>query len=171
MRTMLNTPDPKESKKNSISPLSRHGGIEGIKVQELRRATPKSLKEINNLLPQLSKTAKPISLKMLDTITRDKNTCLVVAREDLQIIGMGSLVVFLTPHSRRARIEDVVVDEKYRGRGIGEKISKELIALAKKKKVKSIELSSRPRRTVANELYKKLGFKKKETNTYSLSFR
>ena len=108
---------------------------------------------------------------MLDTITRDKNTCLVVAREDLQIIGMGSLVVFLTPYSRRARIEDVVVDEKYRGRGIGEKISKELIALAKKKKVKSIELSSRPRRTVANELYKKLGFKKKETNTYSLSFR
>ena len=142
-----------------------------IRIEELQRVTQKSLKEINALLPQLSKTPKLLSLKLLEIITKDKNTCLVVAKDGSRIVGMGSLVVFLTPHSRRARIEDVVVDKSYRGKGIGEKISKELISLAKKKKVKSIELSSRPSRAVANKLYKKLGFKQKETNAYSLSFK
>ena len=142
-----------------------------IKIVELRRATSKSLKEINNLLPQLSKTAKPISLKALQTIVKNKDICLVVSRDRERIMGMGTLVIMHTVVGVRARIEDVVVDEIYRGKGIGEKISKELIALARKKKVRSIELSSRPSRTVANKLYQKLGFRRKETNVYSLSFR
>ena len=146
-------------------------GRKRIRFLELRRATPQGLKDINNLLPQLSRASKPLSLKLLEDIVKDRNTCLVVVKDDSRIVGMGSLVVFLTPHSRRARIEDVVVDKSYRGKGIGEKISKELISLAKKKKVKSIELSSRPSRAVANKLYKKLGFKQKETNAYSLSFK
>ena len=83
-------------------------------------------------------------------------------------MGMGTLVIMHTVVGVRARIEDVVVDEIYRGKGIGEKISKELIALARKKKVRSIELSSRPSRTVANKLYQKLGFKKRDTNVYNL---
>ena len=139
-----------------------------IKIVELRRATSKSLKEINNLLPQLSKTAKPISLKALQTIVKNKDICLVVSRDRERIMGMGTLVIMHTVVGVRARIEDVVVDEIYRGKGIGEKISKELIALARKKKVRSIELSSRPSRTVANKLYKKLGFKKRDTNVYNL---
>ncbi len=102
-----------------------------IRIVELRRATPKSLKEINNLLPQLSKTAKPLSLKTFADIVKNRDTRLVVAKDSSRIIGMGSLVFTHTPYGLRARIEDVVVSEQYRGKGIGEKISKELITLAK----------------------------------------
>ncbi|MBI2013114.1 MAG: GNAT family N-acetyltransferase [Candidatus Colwellbacteria bacterium] len=139
-----------------------------IRIQELRRATSKSLKEINNLLPQLSETAKPISLKALQAIVKNKDICLVVSKDGEEIIGMGTLVIMHTVVGVRARVEDVVVDSKQRSRGVGKKISRELIALAKKKKVRSIELSSRPSRTVANKLYRKLGFKKRDTNVYNL---
>lgn len=141
-----------------------------IEILELRRATPKALKDINNLLPQLSKTAKPLSLKLLAEIIASRETRLVVAKNKFEIIGMGSLVLTRTPYGLRARIEDVVVDEQYRGKGIGEKISRELIALAKKAKVRRIELSTRQTRVAARKLYEKLGFEKMESDVYRITF-
>lgn len=141
-----------------------------IKIQELRRATPKSLKDINNLLPQLSKTPKPLSLKLLDSIVRDKNIRLVVAKEGTQIVGMATLILMIAPNGKRAMVEDVVVDEKYRGKGIGEKISRKLIAIAKSKKVRRVELTTGQRRIAAHRLYEKVGFKKKDSDVYRITF-
>lgn len=141
-----------------------------IKVLELRRATPKSLKEINNLLPQLSKTPKRLSLNFLNSIVKDKNTRLVVAKDGAQIVGMATLILTITPNGKRAKIEDVVVDEKYRGKGIGEKISKKLIAIAKSKRVRRIELTTGQRRIAAHKLYEKIGFKKVDSDVYRISF-
>ena len=141
-----------------------------IRIEELQRVTQKSLKEINALLPQLSKTPKLLSLKLLGTITKDKNTYLVVAKEGTQIVGMGTLVAMITPHGKRAKIEDVVVDEKYRGKGIGEKISKKLVAIAKNKRVRRIELTTGQKRIAAHRLYERVGFKKVDSDVYRLSF-
>lgn len=137
-----------------------------IRIEELQRVTQKSLAGVNALLPQLSKTAKPLSLKLLETIVKDKNTQLVTARSKNKIVGMGSLVFTRTPYGLRARIEDVVVDEHYRGKGIGEKISKALITLAKKAKVRRVELSTRQTRVAARKLYEKLGFEKRKSDVY-----
>lgn len=139
-----------------------------IKIQELRRTSAKSLAEINALLPQLSKTAKPISLGALKDIVKSGDVRLIIARDGARIIGMGTLVIMRTAVGVRARVEDVVVDARYRGKGIGEKISRELISVAKKKKVKSVELSSQSSRVAANRLYQKLGFKRRDTNVYNL---
>lgn len=141
-----------------------------IKIQELRRASAKSLAEINALLPQLSKTPKPLSLKLLDSIVRDKNIRLVVAKEGTQIVGMATLILMIAPNGKRAKVEDVVVDEKYRGKGIGEKISKKLVAIAKSKKVRRIELTTGQRRIAAHRLYEKIGFKKKDSDVYRITF-
>ncbi|MBI2594832.1 MAG: GNAT family N-acetyltransferase [Candidatus Colwellbacteria bacterium] len=149
-----------------IQPIRQAQGRKRIRFLELKRATPGVLKDINNLLPQLSKTAKPLSLSALTSIARSEDSRLVMAKDDTRIIGMGSLVFTLTPYGKRARIEDVVVDERYRGRGIGEKISKELITIAKKAKVRRVELSTRQTRVVARKLYEKLGFEKREADVY-----
>lgn len=141
-----------------------------VKIQELRRATPKSLKEINNLLPQLSKSPNRLTLSFLNSIVRDKNTCLVVAKEDDQIVGMATLILTITPNGKRAKIEDVVVDDKYRGKGIGEKLSKRLIAIAKSKRVRRVELTTSQRRIAAHRLYEKVGFKKVDSDVYRISF-
>ncbi len=171
-KMMSSTPAHSRSKNNKNHPyhLSRHGGISDIRIRELRRATPEALKDINNLLPQLSKTAKPLTLVKLKDIIKSKDSYLIVVRDRQKVIGMSTLVVIRIAAGIRAKVEDVVVDEKYRGRGIGERIIKELIFLAKRKRVESIELTSRSSRVAANKLYQKLGFEKRDTNVYRISF-
>jgi ribosomal protein S18 acetylase RimI-like enzyme len=70
----------------------------------------------------------------------------------------------------RARIEEVVVDEIYRGHGIGKELMLVLIELAKKLKISSMELTSRPSRVAANELYRHLGFVQRTTNVHEMKF-
>ncbi|MEK7060924.1 MAG: GNAT family N-acetyltransferase, partial [Patescibacteria group bacterium] len=66
---------------------------------------------------------------------------------------------------------DIVVDEEYRGKGIGTKLITAAINQARKEGVKHIDFTSRPQRVAANRLYQRLGFKKRETNVYRLNFK
>ena len=91
-----------------------------------------------------------------------------VARDEDRIVGMGTLAIVSLPEGERAQIEDVVVHETYRGQGLGEKISKQLIERARERKAGVATLSSRADRVAANKLYQKLGFEKWETNVYRL---
>lgn len=140
-----------------------------ITIQKLHRSNPSILRDINFLIAQLSSSAKPLSLQSFNDILKAKDIHLVAIEDGRKIIGMGTLVVMRTVVGVRSRIEDMVINEEYRGRGLGEKLSKKLIQIARREKVKSIELSSRPGRVAANNLYQKLGFRPKETNVYILN--
>jgi len=142
-----------------------------MKCERLIRSDKKTLIALNGLLGQLSSSATPMTAPALGAILKNKNLHLMVLREKQNIVGMGSLVVWQAPTGIRSRIEDVVVDEAYRGRGFGTMLTKKLIAVARTVKAKDIELSSRPCRVAANELYKKLGFEPKETNVYTHKFK
>ena len=139
-----------------------------ITIRELKHATSSAAKEINALLPQLSSSPRPLMLNDLKGILRERSNQVVVVLDGKRIVGMGILLFTRTAMGFHAGIEDVVVDAAYRGRGLGQKLMKKLITLARKNKAKSIELSSRPSRVAANKLYQKLGFKPKETNVYRL---
>ncbi len=141
-----------------------------ITIHELHRPSPNILRDINCLISQLSSSAKPLSPQSFKDMLQACDIHLVGAEDGKKVIGMGTLVVMRTTVGVRARIEDVVVDEHYRGQGLGEKLSKKLIQIARREKVKAIELSSRPSRIAANKLYQKLGFEQKETNVYILKF-
>jgi ribosomal protein S18 acetylase RimI-like enzyme len=65
-----------------------------------------------------------------------------------------------------AHVEDVVVDEGYRGQGVGEALVRELLELARRLGLKGVSLTCNPGRVPANRLYQKMGFKKWDTNTY-----
>ena len=69
----------------------------------------------------------------------------------------------------QAVVEDMIVDESQRGKGLGEKILRDLIKWAKRNGVEVIELTTNPKRLAANSLYKKVGFKLHETNHYLLN--
>ncbi len=137
-----------------------------IEITQLTRADEKALGEINALLLQLSSSGKQIDFSFLEEMVRDPNAVVLAVRENEKIIGMGELAVMHTPTGRRGRIEDVVVDGAYRGKGLGRKLMDALVTAAKERSVQSIELSSRPSRIEANALYQKIGFEKKETNVY-----
>ena len=60
----------------------------------------------------------------------------------------------------------MVVAESARGKGVGKMLTSEALSLANKLGAKTVDLTSRPSRKAANELYKKAGFELRESNVY-----
>jgi ribosomal protein S18 acetylase RimI-like enzyme len=79
-------------------------------------------------------------------------------------------VIVSIPTGLRAWIEDVVVDEAARGAGVGAALSRAALEEARRRNVRSLELTSRPSREAANAMYVKLGFVQRNTNVYRFSF-
>lgn len=142
-----------------------------IRIFQLKTADATTLKHINHLLRQLSRDEKKITLVQLRTILKQPIMVVLVAKENGVIVGMASMYLVHLLSGPDANVEDVVVDEAMRGRGIATMLMNRLIAIATKKKAGYIDLTSRPERVAANELYKKLGFKLRTTNVYRLSLQ
>ena len=73
-------------------------------------------------------------------------------------------------YRKEAWIEDVVVDQNYRGKGYGKVMIEKVIEQCRNKGNVTLMLTSRPSRIVANQLYQSLGFEKRETNVYKMKF-
>ncbi len=84
---------------------------------------------------------------------------------------MATLAPVYTVRRKRGDVHDVVVDEAYRGRGIGTKLLTILIAHAKKIGIARLDLTSGPSRRKANRLYQNLGFTLHRTNCYRLELK
>ena len=92
---------------------------------------------------------------------------LLVARDDsAAIVGSLTLVLFRIPTAVRAWIEDVVVDESARGRGVASALVNRALEQAAVAGARTVDLTSRPSRQDANRLYQELGFELRETNVY-----
>jgi len=121
------------------------------------------------LVPQLSSSNPPPSPEEVAEIVRSPATILFIARDpelENQIVGMLTLVIFRIPTGQHAWIEDVVVDERARRKGIGEALTRAAIERARAAGAATVDLTSRPSREAANRLYQRLGFVKRDTNVY-----
>jgi ribosomal protein S18 acetylase RimI-like enzyme len=135
-------------------------------VEKVIVATPALLAGLNDLLPELSSTAVLLTMSDVERMVNSDAATLFVARDDGNVVGTLTLVVFAIPSGQRAWIEDVVVHEDARGLGIGESLTLAAVNEARERGVRSIDLTSRPSREAANALYQKLGFERRETNVY-----
>jgi ribosomal protein S18 acetylase RimI-like enzyme len=131
-------------------------------------ATARDAKVIAALLIQLSSSARPFALVDLEAMVADPATTLLVARAGEEIVGITTLVVFRVATGMRAFIDDVVVSDAHRGKGLGENLVRAAIAQAASLGVQKIDLTSRPSREAANRLYRRLGFEPRQTNIYRL---
>lgn len=137
-----------------------------VEVVIARVATPELRDALNRLLPQLSSSAPPLEDTDVVGLTSNPNVDLFIARHDGAIVGTLTLVSFAIPSGQRAWIEDVIVDGGSRGLGIGAALTLAAIDEARRRGVRTIDLTSRPSRTAANALYRKLGFEVRDTNVY-----
>jgi len=137
-----------------------------MEIVEITEYSDDFLEAINALLPQLSPTSKPLREEDLKKIIKSNCAKLFFAVENKQSLGTLTLVMFKIPTGTRAWIEDIVVDRKSRGRGIGKRLIKHVIQLAKQSGAITVDLTSHPSRKTANALYKKAGFKTRATNVY-----
>jgi len=118
------------------------------------------------LVPQLSPGRPTPGLVELAEIVAAPGATLLVARDRGDIVGTLTLLLFRVPTGIRGFVHDVVVDEAARGRGVGEALTREALALARTAGASSVHLTSRAEREAANRLYRRLGFTRHETNAY-----
>lgn len=141
-----------------------------IHVTELVEITDEVVEAFDHLIPQLSASNPAPSPDALKQMAADPNIVLYIAREtdNDAIVGTLTLAFFRIPTGLQARIEDVVVDEVVRGRGVGELLTNAAIDRARGAGAKAVGLTSRPAREAANRLYLRMGFEIRETNVYRL---
>lgn len=138
---------------------------DGLSTEEVTKVTPELLEAWARLMPQLSSSAPaPTEAWLKELIGSD--TVLFVARIDGRIVGSLSLVLTRIPVGLKAWIEDVVVDEAWRGRRVGEHLSRAAIERAQQAGARNINLESRPSREAAHRLYRRIGFQVRETSVY-----
>ena len=140
-----------------------------IRIESVTAVDQELVEAFKLLIPQLSSSNPPPPAEDLQAIVDDADSVLLIARDDLddgRIVGSLTLAMFRIPTGYRAWIEDVVVDTAVRGRGIGDKLNRVALDLARDAGATTVDLTSRPSREAANRLYKRIGFEQRETNVY-----
>lgn len=136
-------------------------------VEHVTAVSDEVVDALGRLLPELSPSAAPPSADDVRRIVESPATRLLIARAASgRIVGTLTLVLVAVPTGVRAWIEDVVVAEEARGRGLGAELTQEAIRVARDEGARTVDLTSRPSRAAANRLYRRLGFIERQTNIY-----
>ena len=101
----------------------------------------------------------------------DPDVTLLFAKDGDRVIGTATVIVYTTPFWIKARIDEVVVDESARGKGVGEAMVRACLEVGRRKGAEVAELQSGrgPARDVANRLYRRMGFQLRDSNLYRIS--
>ena len=137
-----------------------------MRIEVVAAVDDELVEAFERLIPQLSRSNPPPTADHLRAMVEAPGTSVLVARDDGRIVGSLTLVVFRIPTAVRAWIEDVVVDEAARGKGVGEALNRRALDVAREHGAKTVDLTSRPSREAANRLYQRIGFEPRETNVY-----
>jgi ribosomal protein S18 acetylase RimI-like enzyme len=141
-----------------------------VEVEVLSNVTDEVVEAFGRLLPQLSSSARQLAAADIEAVSSSPAVTILLARCDSKIAGMTTLVVFPIPTGMRAWIEDVVVDESFRGRGAGEALTQAALEHARAAGARTVDLTSRPSREAAGRLYERAGFQQRDTRLYRYSF-
>lgn len=142
--------------------------MEDLIFIEAKEVRTEYIDGINNLLGQLTSSPKEMNEALLRTIVESDRTHLFLAYIGNQMVGMVTLAAYVIPTGTKVWVEDVVVDNNFRGKHIGKKLVNHVVEYTKKYSPCSLMLTSRPMRVAANKLYQSVGFEKRETNVYKI---
>ena len=121
------------------------------------------LERVKELVGQLDSSAQANEQSIYQAIL---NGYLAKKYDNDKLIGMGWIFPRQTLLRKQAVIEDMIVDQDYRKRGLGKELMDKLVSWAKEQRIEMIELTSNPKREAANGLYQNYGFKLHPTNHY-----
>jgi len=141
-----------------------------VAIEELTDVTDEVVEAFSRLLPQLSNSAKPLDAAAIRTVVSSPSVTVLLARDEGKIIGSLSLVVFRIPTAVRAWIEDVVVDGAAGRKGTGTALVQEAVERARAAGARTVDLTTRPSRVAAGNLYEKAGFRQRDTRVYRYKF-
>jgi len=138
-------------------------------IKQINTLTPAIQTAIQHFIDLLVSTPYTASNETLTALVASENSHLFLAYDESEnIMGMLTVGIYYSTTGKKAWIEDVVVDDTFRGQGIGEKLVQHAIEFVKTKDVNLLMLTSHPSRIAANKLYPRVGFSKRETNVYKM---
>lgn len=139
-----------------------------VRIETVTEATPEVHAALTRLLPQLNSQLPIPTMERMQAIVSDPAVTLLIARDREKIVGTTTVIVYTTPFWIKARLDEVVVDESVRGRGVGSALVKASLEVAREKGAQVAELQSGVQRQAANRLYPRMGFQLRETNVYRI---
>jgi ribosomal protein S18 acetylase RimI-like enzyme len=142
-----------------------------VRIEKPTEVTAQLVEALGRLVPQLNPNLPAPTAQHLEVLLNDSGATLLIARDGDEIVGTAMVVVYPTALRFESRIEDVVVDESARGRGVGEALVKECIEVARRRGASIVELQSARSRVAANRLYERMGFEHRDSNPYRMTLR
>ena len=125
---------------------------------------------MQRFLNQLTTHPMTLTETMFRQLIDSENSHLFFLMKEGQIAGMLTVGIYYSPTGGKAWIEDVVVDETFRGQGLSKQLVAHAIEFTQSKLIPLLMLTSNPKRIAANKLYQAMGFSRKETNVYRMKF-
>jgi phosphinothricin acetyltransferase len=126
--------------------------------------TPDMQQQATALFGQLTGSRQALPLE--DLLPNNTQLTLLCCMEGDTLLGMASMATYRVVSGYKGWIEDVVVDQAQRGRGIGRGLVSHLLEKGKKLGLAEILLFTGVQRKPAMALYESLGFKTKESRIY-----
>ncbi len=124
------------------------GSIKEAKLQFSKKEAEKTIKNFDEY--------KKDRLKGFKKNLKDKKYYWIIVEINKKVIGFGEAYL---KNKKAGMIENIYVDKKFRKKGIGTKIAKDLINWLKKKKIKDIGSACYIKNIPSLNMHKKLGFK------------
>ena len=138
-------------------------------IEKASELTEEIYNAVQRLVPQLGPHKICPTWDEMTALIRSEAATFLIARypeETSEITGILTLTIYRVPTGGRSIVEDVIVDENMRRRGIAETLMLRAIDLAREAGASGVSLTSNPKREAANKLYQSMGFQKRETNAY-----
>ena len=139
-------------------------------IIEIKTYSPEYHEAMQRFLNQLTTSPMVLTESMFHQLLDSENSHLFFIMKDEQIAGMLTVGIYYSPTGGKAWIEDVVVDETFRGQGLSKLLVAHAIEFVKSQQIPLLMLTSNPKRIAANKLYQAMGFERKETNVYRMKF-
>ena len=139
-------------------------------IIEINTYSPEYHEAMQRFLDQLTPEHMTLTEEMVKQLITSENSHLFFLMQDEQVAGMLTVGIYYSPTGGKAWIEDVVVDEAFRGQGLSKLLVAHAIQFVESKQIPLLMLTSNPTRVAANKLYQAMGFGRKETNVYRMKF-
>ena len=117
---------------------------------------------ISVLMKQLSIRSKEPSIKDIREVLNHDSVIILIAQHDSDIVGMITMNIKNTIEEKTGFIDDFVVLDEFRGRGIGLGLMDRILEVGEKQNLAYVDLTcdpKNPQRAAAHRMYEEFGFK------------
>ena len=142
-----------------------------MRIEAVTHLTAEIHEALGRLLPQLNAKLGVPDADRMRRMLDDPDVVLLIAREGERIVGTTTVVVYTTPFWIKARLDEVVVDQSARRKGVGEALVKAALDVGRERGAQVAELQSGrgPTHEAAHRLYERIGFQVRDTDVFRIS--